>query len=321
MKGVQHIEVSNRDAKFEFDLYRNITIINGDSGTGKTTLFNMIVDYTRNKENSGVNLSCDKKCIALLSTNNDWISNIKKIKDSIVFIDEGSRFITSREFAKTIKKTDNYYVLFTREEIHELPYSVEEIYEIKSSKKYHTLVKRYKEKSSHYYINGACKKESKIEVVFVEDQKSGYEFYNEYFKNMNIKCVSTKANSYIFKYLCDNLNKNLLIVADGAAFGSQMNKIELLIANRKNIFLCLPESFEWLILKSGLINKKAITNILNNPSNYIDSNRYFSWEEFFTDCLCNESKNGVFEYSKKRLNRNYLIKKNSNKILKEILDI
>lgn len=321
MKGVQHIEVSNRDAKFEFDLYRNITIINGDSGTGKTTLFNMIVDYTRNKENSGVNLSCDKKCIALLSTNNDWISNIKKIKDSIVFIDEGSRFITSREFAKTIKKTDNYYVLFTREEIHELPYSVEEIYEIKSSKKYHTLVKRYKEKSSHYYINGAYKKESKIEVVFVEDQKSGYEFYNEYFKNMNIKCVSTKANSYIFKYLCDNLNKNLLIVADGAAFGSQMNKIELLIANRKNIFLCLPESFEWLILKSGLINKKAITNILNNPSNYIDSNRYFSWEEFFTDCLCNESKNGVFEYSKKRLNRNYLIKKNSNKILKEILDI
>lgn len=321
MKGVQHIEVSNRDAKFEFDLYRNITIINGDSGTGKTTLFNMIFDYTRNKEYSGVNLSCDKKCIALISTDDDWISSIKKIKDSIVFIDEGSKFITSYDFAKVIKKTDNYYVLFTREEIHELPYSVEEVYEMKSSKKYHSLVKRYKEKENHYYIGDVYNKKTELEILLVEDRKSGYEFYNEYFKNTNIKCISTKANSNVFKCLCDNLNKNILIVVDGAAFGSQMNKIELLIANRKNIYLCLPESFEWLILKSGLINKRTIKNVLNNPSNYIDSNRYFSWEEFFTDCLCNESKNSVFEYSKSKLNKNYLLKKNSNKILKEILDI
>ena len=39
MKGTQHVEVSNRNAKFRFDLHRNITIVRGDSGTGKTTLY------------------------------------------------------------------------------------------------------------------------------------------------------------------------------------------------------------------------------------------------------------------------------------------
>lgn len=45
MKGIQHIEVSNRKVKFKLDLIRNITIIRGESGTGKTTLYNMISDY------------------------------------------------------------------------------------------------------------------------------------------------------------------------------------------------------------------------------------------------------------------------------------
>ena len=57
MKGTQHVEVSNRNAKFRFDLHRNITIVRGDSGTGKTTLYNMIADYTRLQAESGVNLS------------------------------------------------------------------------------------------------------------------------------------------------------------------------------------------------------------------------------------------------------------------------
>lgn len=32
---------------FEFEIRRNITFVGGDSGTGKTTLYNMIADYMR----------------------------------------------------------------------------------------------------------------------------------------------------------------------------------------------------------------------------------------------------------------------------------
>ena len=54
MKGIQNIKVSNRDASFTFNLNRNITVVRGNSGTGKTTLYDMIADYTRLKDKSGV---------------------------------------------------------------------------------------------------------------------------------------------------------------------------------------------------------------------------------------------------------------------------
>lgn len=48
MKGSFHIKVSRkRGTVFEFDVRRNITVIRGDSGTGKTTLYNMVVDHMR----------------------------------------------------------------------------------------------------------------------------------------------------------------------------------------------------------------------------------------------------------------------------------
>ncbi|MBQ3920273.1 MAG: Fis family transcriptional regulator [Oscillospiraceae bacterium] len=149
MKGTHHIEVKNRDAVFKFDLCRNITIVRGDSGTGKTTLYDMIADYTRLKEASGVNVSCDKPCAAL--TDIDWRNQLNGIKDSIVFIDEGADFLNTREFAGVVKNTDNYYVIFNRESLHELPYSVEEIYEISSSGKYHKFKKMFRSNSKHIY--------------------------------------------------------------------------------------------------------------------------------------------------------------------------
>ena len=42
MKGIHHIIVSNGNSKYEFDIKRNITILKGDSATGKTTLIEMI---------------------------------------------------------------------------------------------------------------------------------------------------------------------------------------------------------------------------------------------------------------------------------------
>lgn len=141
MIGVHHIEVKNREASFKFDLHRNITVIRGDSGTGKTTLYEMIADYTRLGDKSGINISCDKNCVALVDL--DWMNQLRRLSDSIVFIDEGFTDISSKVFAQYVKNSDNYYVIFNRESLHNLPYSVEEIYEIKSSGKYHTLRKKY----------------------------------------------------------------------------------------------------------------------------------------------------------------------------------
>ena len=77
------------------------------------------------------------------------------------------------------------------------------------------------------------------------------------------------------------------MIADGAAIGPEMDKYTL---KKKNIHLYFPESFEWLILSSGLIQGKDIQSILENPENYLDSREYFSWERFFTSVLTERTK-------------------------------
>ena len=64
---------------------------------------------------------------------------------SIVFVDEGNYFIKAEELVGEIQKTDNYYVIVTRESLPTLSYSVEEIYGIRTSGKYGALKQSYHE--------------------------------------------------------------------------------------------------------------------------------------------------------------------------------
>ena len=141
MKEKYHIVVQNSRVKFEFDIKRNITIIRGDSATGKTTLFSMIDQYSRLGVDSGIEISSERRCITV--NNSNWDAVVDRTHESIVFIDEESTVIKTEEFARKIKGTDNYYVLITRENLPNLPYSVEEIYGIHNSGKYGDLRKTY----------------------------------------------------------------------------------------------------------------------------------------------------------------------------------
>ena len=108
-------------------------------------------------------------------------------------------------------------------------------------------------------------------------------------------------------------------MADGAAFGSEIDRVlKLQLSNEKNVKICLPESFEWLILKSGLIKASDILSVLENPSEHIESKDYFSWENFFEDYLVRNTVNTHFQYAKKEINPIYLNKNNSKKIIAEI---
>ena len=299
------------------ELYRNITVVRGDSGTGKTTLFNLISEYTRLGAASGVNLSCEKNCITL--TDIDWRNQLRNTKDSIVFIDEGDQYVCTREFAEAMMASDNYYVLFVRENLHELPYSVEEIYEIKTSGKYHTLKKIYKSQKGYVYA-GTVKGKKNFRILLAEDEKSGFQFYENYFSGSGIQCISSAGNSGIYNWLLEHLTEQIFVVADGAAFGAEMNRVlELQKRFPDNITICLPESFEWMILKSGLIRSDDLEEMLANTSNYVDSEKYFSWEQFFYKYLVDVTKGTCQKYTKAKIESFYTIENNMKQIAAVIL--
>ena len=315
MKGKYHVIVQNRYLKYEFDIKRNITLIQGDSATGKTTLVDMIREYHLDRK-SGINLSCECPCRVL--EGDLWREQIEFIHDSILFIDEGAAFVETKAFAEAIANSSNYFVIVTRENLEMLPVSVEEVYGIKSSGKYGTLEPVYHEMYHIYDV--AFRTEQTLPVypqkILMEDSHSGYEFFSDVAEKNGLCCDTAEGKSNIYNYLIENeIKDDLLIIADGAAFASQMNRLKHLLVRNRYLHLYLPESFEWLVLKADLLKDNEVREILENPEDFIDSSEFLSWERFFYKLLSDKTKGTYLQYSKSKLNENYLQENFQERIL------
>ncbi len=319
MKGRHHITVENKRIRYDFDIKRNLTILRGNSATGKTTLVDMIREYYENGISSGVTLLCDKECAVI--EGRTWAGQLSMIRDSIVFIDEGNDFVMTDAFSSYIQNSDNYYVIVTREGIPSLPYSVDEIYGIRDSGKYGKLNKTYNQ-FFHIYLSETPGKSFTPKVVITEDSNSGFQFFDAVCKNSkDAECISANGKSNVFAAAVKHSDQDVLIIADGAAFGSELQKLEFLFRNHPNIKLFLPESFEWLLLHAGVVEDSSIPEILKSPEDFIESQNWFSWERVFTALLIRFTQESDLKYNKKELNPNYLQKKIVDKILSEFKNI
>ena len=321
MKGMHHIVIQNKRIRFAFSIKRNITIIRGDSATGKTTLFSMIEEYGNLGKDSGVQIQCDKACVAL--SGKYWQETLENIHDSIVFVDEDSRFLKTKDFAKRIRNSNNYYVLITRENLPALPYSVEEIYGIHCSGRYMDTRQVYNLFYKIYSETNPGK--VLIKALVTEDSQAGFTFFSQVSKTRGICCESAGGKSNILgilqEKLLDKEQKETLVIADGAAFGPEMAHISQLLRGNVNIKLYLPESFEWLLLYADIFNKPFIRKRLEEAENYIESEKYFSWERYFTDLLMEETKDSPYPYDKSNLKDFYLQDKVVQKVLEAMAPI
>lgn len=311
MKGKYSVFVQNNRLRYEFTISRNITIIRGDSATGKTTLLDLLNAYDRDGDSSGVLLKCDVPCVVVGGQR--WEENLQFIHNSIVFIDECNRFVKSEDFAICVKESDNYFAIVTRDDLQNLPYSVKEIYGIRESGKYAGLKQVYNE---FYCLYGNVENAelTRENVVIAEDSNAGFDFFSSLCDG-SVKCVSANGKSNVFKALQEHRQEKVLVIADGAAFGCEMEKVMQLIKIGRGIALYLPESFEWLILNAGIFYDSELKDILNAPCEYVDSKEFFSWERFFTDLLIKKSHGTYLQYNKRSLNKAYLQDKIKNKII------
>ncbi len=314
MKGAYKVNIKNNRNSYTFELRRNITILRGESGRGKTTLFEMISDYNRFGKNSGVSVSCDKDIIALAG--NDWEEVIEKNPGTIIVIDEDSQFIRSEEFAKVVRGSDNYFLLITRNYLAQLPISVDEIYELSGAKN-KKLKKVYREIDRMFNNPSSRYLPFVPEIIITEDIRSGYQFFKAITDKIGIKCISADGKSNIYKVINRYPDKNVVVIADGAAFGAEIADIvEQQTLRPRKLAIFLPESFEWLIIKSGVI-KKIDTNKIDHPEQYADSTLYMSWEQYFTDLLIETTKESDYmQYTKSHLSDYYIQEKNIAEITK-----
>lgn len=221
MRGTYEIKVSNVNVSFTLELERNITILSGDSATGKTTLIEMLRDFEESGRSSGVTVHCKRPCRVL--TNADWEYRLNGIRDSIVFLDEGNSFVKSEAFARAIQSSSNYYVIVTRESLYQLPYSVNAILKLKTTgRRGKTYVRAYPQ---YDHLADPVSEISRIQEIVTEDSNVGHEMFDHIAAENHISCISAQGKSNVFSQLANRTADRVLVIADGAAFGSELEKI------------------------------------------------------------------------------------------------
>ena len=316
MKGRVKVIVSTKKLRYELNLRRNITIIQGDSATGKTTLVQIVGDYLAGRTGPGTEVVCEKKCAVLSGDTESAIGRLKMLSEAVVFVDEQEHFLYTKEFAEAVIKSDCYFVLITRDGLNMLPYSVNEIYCLKNSGYYQNTKQVYNSMYQIYPENNAAYVRPMI--VLTEDSNAGYEMYSAIYEKEETECHSADGKSNVARFILRNKNKSIYAIVDGAAFGADMKGVMHALEINKNSCVWTPESFEYLLLKSEIVQDKELGRILEAPENYIESAMYCSWERYFTKLLESITRDTVYSYSKSKLNPNYLTKGNLEKIKRQI---
>ena len=155
MTGTHDIILYNNKVHYHLTVRRNITILRGDSASGKSELIRLLTGYNSHPASSGITLICDKKCSVL--TEGNWRLYTNSCTDHIFFIDDGNAFVKTKKFAETVsrvgstrsvdssnrsngtiavpkdqvtahREADNYFVIISRETLSQLPYSKDELY-------------------------------------------------------------------------------------------------------------------------------------------------------------------------------------------------
>lgn len=238
----------------------------------------------------------------------------------VLFIDETEKFVASHDFVRILKQSDNYFVIITREHLKSLPYSITEICGFRTDNQKNAIGQIYNEL---YRIYGQYAASSKIipTLIITEDFKSGFEFFKKVCDRLGIQCISGKGRDSLIDLVVER-EETVLIIADGAAFGCAMREMVKILEVYTNYTLYLPESFEWLLLKSGIIKDNTLPDILDNTSDYVESTEHISWERYFTWLLRELTLDNPYitHYSKDKVPKAFLESSNMDKVLKQIPD-
>jgi len=135
MLGKYYIRVSNKRISFEVNIKRSVTVIRGDSGTGKSTFINMLESaLTESVTGITVNSDYDKDKIEVIRNRRQLEYIIRSGERNKIFVlDENVNLEQSQFFVEFLKSSGSYLIYITRKnKTGLLQFSVDEIYTFKS---------------------------------------------------------------------------------------------------------------------------------------------------------------------------------------------
>ena len=233
MQGKQHICLQLEKSVFELDLEYKVTMLIGDSGTGKTTV-------SRSADvNHGVLLPLTIPMFDTLST--DTMLSI--CADNICYVDENvitycyapGNHVMFEKLDAIIRKSTGYFILVARDPVKNITYSYESIY---VRTKDNMIFKKYPK-----FTKDRLKD---FDVIVTEDSAGMFDIV----KTWGYPTESLHGASNISKALKQlDASKRYLFILDGDACGQYMNYLNYY---NSCIQFWLPPCFEYLLLNTSM---------------------------------------------------------------------
>lgn len=337
MNGKYLFDVAYAGVQYSFELERNLTILKGDSATGKSFLLRSFTEYV--DTNGEI---CDVKIKRYIKDSYVLVKDVEihvmtrgvwRLRDSIpsnsiIFIDENNKFVKTNEFSEYVKESGNYFVIISREDVIDpagsaLPISYKSVLSFKNDNKYPVVNHTY-----NLYENTVGDLNTKPDVIITEDSGFGFKLLQKYYYKYGIDVITSKGNSNLLEHIRMNSGKKMFVLGDGAAIAAYIVELhDFIMFNRDSIKLFLPECFEWLLLTSGIYEKITpfyggvhLNTILNSTYDYIDYLKYISWEKFYAALLTEITRKTYLQYDKSedKFNKAYLGEWESAMIKKQI---
>lgn len=143
MTGTKTIDIKTMRYSYHLELTRKITLLRGDSGTGKTTL---VTDISNAGLGDRLQIHSENELITFKPTESlsRILSTISSTDTAICIFDEDCDFLTSKEFADAVNTSGNYFLLITRKLLTWIPTGADSVVELQTDENnLHTFKKRY----------------------------------------------------------------------------------------------------------------------------------------------------------------------------------
>lgn len=257
------VKISTNKVVYDLVLERTISVIRGDSGTGKSYMCELVHILNQDPDTFGLSVESELPTIKVNEQpTEEWcLSN----KDSVIFIDEDVKIKGVDKIIRLLRRNGCWVVYISRKNSIriDLGCATSCVYKIESSGKVRSL-----KKLIEFVVV-----RNRTYTLCTEDSNSGNQFFSQFGR-----AVETLGGS-------GNLNKAKLdvvsgriLIADLAVLGIPM--LDKMPAYIRGDFDIIPmESFEQFLLSANLFDSvEGIKDVRNNPE-------YYSWERYFTDKL------------------------------------
>lgn len=301
MENQINIKLKSKRINYNLEFSHRINIVRGDSASGKSVFIRLL----DSRKDSNIQITSNYK---LLHITPEFLQFVRDSGNSFsseyVYIMDEIDIAGNKDMIKLISYSSYKFILMIRESnLNNLPYGIDQIYEIYRSGKYNLSRKMYNDQNINKNVNFR-----NIKVIITEDSHSGYQFY----ENLHdFDVISVNGNSNINR----NIKMDQIVIVDSIGFGPYIDNYINISRNRNN-FLIYLKSFEWLILTSNIFR------ISDNELEHKYLNYPYIIEEKFYEAILKESCQNInIWYNKSKLNSYFLEDIQYNKIIQRLEDL